>query len=173
MEPSEFLQIGEVVGVHGLKGNLKIRSYADSLSVFNPGRRLVVKTPAGSQRTYTIQSVRPHSRTTLLTFSDVVDRDSAEKLVGSALLIQKTELVEPENGAYYWFDLIGISVFTVAGEYLGQIDSILETGSNDVYVIKDPDRGRRYERLVPALKSVVTAIDLENRTMRVDLPEGL
>ncbi len=74
-----------------------------------------------------------------------------------------------EEDTYYWVDLIGLSVFAVCGEYLGRIHSIFPTGSNDVFVVKDENR----EILVPALASVVVDVDLEGRTVRVDLPEGL
>ena len=78
-----------------------------------------------------------------------------------------------EEGTYYWFDLIGLSVFTVEGEFLGQISSIIPTGSNDVYVVKDSKRGLDYERLIPALESVIRSIDIKMKTVRVNLPEGL
>jgi 16S rRNA processing protein RimM len=74
-----------------------------------------------------------------------------------------------ENGSYYWIDLIGIEVYTAEDDYLGRIESIIETGSNDVYVVKD----KKKEVLIPALKSVVTDIDLSQKRMQVDLPDGL
>jgi len=74
-----------------------------------------------------------------------------------------------DEGIYYWFDLIGIKVYTTEEKYLGRIESIVETGSNDVYVVKHGEK----EVLIPALESVVLDIDLEHKRMRVDLPEGL
>ena len=74
-----------------------------------------------------------------------------------------------EEGTYYWVDLIGIGVFTTEKEYLGRIESIVETGSNDVYVVKNGER----EILIPALETVVLDIDLGKKQMQVDLPEGL
>ena len=74
-----------------------------------------------------------------------------------------------EEGDYYWFDLIGLDVFGIDQKYLGRLESIIQTGSNDVYVVKKDDT----EILIPALESVVQKIDLKNRRMQVDLPEGL
>jgi 16S rRNA processing protein RimM len=85
------------------------------------------------------------------------------------LFIPETELPELDEDTYYWFELIGIEVYTTEDEYLGRIESVFPTGSNDVYVVKD----RQKEILVPALDSVVIDIDLEHKRMRVDLPEGL
>ena len=74
-----------------------------------------------------------------------------------------------ENGVYYWDDLIGIEVVSINGVPLGRIESIFQTGSNDVYVIKQGDR----ELLLPALRSVIKSIDLGARRMEVEVPEGL
>jgi len=72
-------------------------------------------------------------------------------------------------GHYYIFDIVGLGVFTVEGERLGVVSRVLRTGANDVYVVQ----GDGEEMYVPALKSVVRAIDLEARRMVVALPEGL
>ena len=74
-----------------------------------------------------------------------------------------------EKDSYFWFDLIGMAVFTTTGEYLGRLESIIETGSNDVYVVQDG----KEEVLVPALESVVVDVDIEANRMQVELPEGL
>jgi len=169
----DYLPIGIIVGVHGIHGNIKISSYAESLTVFKPQSRLVLKTTDGREKIYTVKWVKPHSKTTLLSLCGIDDRNSAEALIGAELLIEKSALPEPEEGSFYWFDLIGLSVFTVGGRYVGQIESILPTGSNDVYVVKDPRRGPKYEKLIPALESVIRAVDLKKKTMLVDLPEGL
>ena len=161
--------IGKIVGVHGTKGTNKIRSYAESLSVFAPGRAIFVRTVGGRETSFEIDWVKPHTRTPLLSFKGVTEHSQAQALIGAELFIPKAELPELDEGAYYWVDLIGIAVFTKENEYLGRIESIIETGSNDVYVVK----GDKTEVLIPALESVVKNIDLENKRMLVDLPEGL
>ena len=161
--------IGQIIGVHGIKGNFKLRSYAESLSVFQPDSVVVVVTSDGRQKPYEINWVKPHAKAALISFKGVDTRDQAEALIGCELFIEKSRLPEPEEGSYYWFDLIGLDVFDVDQKYLGRLESIFETGSNDVYVVKEGDE----EILIPALESVVQKIDLKNRRMQVDLPEGL
>ena len=158
----DLVLIGKIVGAHGLKGTSKIRSYAESLEIFKPGKVLLVSS-------YEIDWIKSHSRGALLTLKEVTGRDQAKSLIGSELYIEKAELPELEAGTYYWFDLIGVNVYTSDNSYLGSIASIIETGANDVYVVKDADR----EILVPALESVVQSIDIESKIMRVELPEGL
>ena len=161
--------IGQIVGVHGIKGNCKIRSYAESLSVFQTDSVVIVATSDGRQKTYEINWIKPHAKTALVSLKGVDTRDQAEALIGCELFIEKNRLPDPEEGSYYWFDLIGLDVFDEDQKYLGRLESIIQTGSNDVYVVKEDDT----EILIPALESVVHKIDLKNRRMLVDLPEGL
>ena len=165
----EVALVGKIVGAHGVKGTSKISTYVESLTIFKPGTDLLVCSPEGSEKSYEINWAKPHSRGTLLALKDVTSRDQAKTLVGSKLYIKRARLPKLEDGAYYWFDLIGLKVYTSDDQYLGRLNSIIETGANDVYVINKDDR----ELLIPALKSVVRSIDIESRIMRVELPEGL
>jgi 16S rRNA processing protein RimM len=173
VEPNGVVAIGKIVGAHGLNGTSKVFSYAESLSIFTPNRSITLRQPEGRERTYVIQWAKPHTRCILLALEGVTDRDQAESLIGSELLIPKSSLPEPEEGTYYWFDLIGLSVYTTDGLFLGRLESIIPTGSNDVYVVRphaDPEE-ERDEVLIPAIESVVREIDLERKVMRVELPE--
>jgi 16S rRNA processing protein RimM len=165
----EVVLIGKIVGVHGVKGTSKISPYIESLAILKPGTTLLMCTPDGSENSYEINWVKPHSRGALLALRDLTSRDQAKALVGSELYIKRAGLPKLEEDAYYWFDLIGLKVYTSDDEYLGRLDSIIETGANDVYVIKKDDR----EILIPALKSVVRSVDIGRKIMRVELPDGL
>ena len=161
--------IGKIVGVHGIKGVNKFKSYAQSLSVFSPGRSIVIRDNRNREASVELNWVKSHTKTPLISFKGVTDRDRAEALIGADLFIPQTELPELDEDTYYWFELIGIEVYTTKEDYLGRITSIFPTGSNDVYVVKDKEK----EVLIPALESVVIDIDLKQKKMRVDLPDGL
>jgi 16S rRNA processing protein RimM len=173
VEKNGFFPIGKIVGAHGVKGNIKVYSYAESLSFFEPGSSILIINAKGSENTYKIKWVKPHTRVLLLSLEGIESRDSAETLIGSEIIIKKADLPELEDGSYYWFKIIGLSVFTTDDQYLGKIESIISTGSNDVFVVKDQNKKQDNETLIPALESVVLEIDFELKTMRVDLPEGL
>lgn len=173
MEKNGFLSVGKIVGAHGVKGNLKIYSYADSVSVFKPGSSILVGRTGKTEKYYTIKWAKPHGKFILLSFKGIENRNAAETLIGSELFIERTALPELEEGVYYWVDIIGLSVFTADNQYIGHVESILATGSNDVYVVKDPNKEHNNEILIPAIESVVLDIDFENKRMRVNLPEGL
>ena len=135
---------------------------------FEKGTRLNAAAPAGDIE-LTVQSAAPHKKGLLLTFKEVGHINTLEPLVGSELFVDRADLPDPEDGSYYWVDIIGLRVETVDGVFLGKVDSIFPTGSNDVYVVKD---GKK-EILVPALASVLKDVDLDQGIMVVDLPEGL
>ncbi len=169
MEKEDFLPMGKVVGTHGIQGTLKVYSDSESWSLFGSGSSIFIRKPDGSVNSWHIKWVRPHKRFLLLSLEGVSTLEAAQDFKGAQVLVDKTALPRLEEGSFYWFDLMGLRVFSMDGSLLGKIESIIETGSNDVYVVRKGNR----ETLIPALTKVVKAVDLENRTMQVDLPEGL
>lgn len=165
----DTVRIGDVIGVHGLQGGLKIRSHADSLMPYETGRALYFEDIDGHSQTLVVAWVKPHGKGLLLALEGIDDRDAAEALIGRCIAVDKATLPELEDGTYYWFELIGLAVYTAQGQYLGILETILPTGSNDVYVVRNGND----EILVPALASVVQVIDIAQRRMEVVLPEGL
>ncbi len=173
MGENDFLLMGKVVGVHGLKGALKVYSYAESMAIFEPDSLIRIRNARGRQKTFKIEWTRSHKRTVLLALKGIENRNQAEALVESEIFIKKSCLPELEDEAYYWFDIIGLSVFTMDGKYIGKVESIFPTGSNDIYIVKNSTKAADSEMLIPALESVVLSIDLKNKKMHVDLPESL
>ena len=169
MDKKGYVLIGKIVGVHGLKGTNKFKSYAESLSVFYPGQSILIRDNRNRETSVELDWIKSHTGTPLISFKGVTDRDRAEAFIGAELFIPETELPKLDEDTYYWFELIGIEVYNTQEDYLGRITSIFPTGSNDVYVVKNKTK----EVLIPALESVVIDIDLELKRMRVDLPEGL
>jgi 16S rRNA processing protein RimM len=169
MGESACLIVGKIVGTHGIRGDLKVLSYADSLDAFAPGKELVFsreKKPAGS---FTVTSCRPHKSVILLAIDGITSIETAKAWVGCQVCTEKDSLPPLEEGVYYWYQIIGMKVFTTDDMPLGHVEAIFPTGSNDVYVVRD---GKK-EVLVPAIDSVVLHIDVNEKVMTVDLPEGL
>lgn len=173
MDKKGFLLIGKIIDAHGVKGNLKVRSYAESLAVFEQSGSILVVNAQEFAKIFKIKWVKPHGRVLLLSLDGVENRDLAEALIGSELLVKRDCLPELVDGDYYWFDIIGLAVFTTDEKYIGLVESIIPTGSNDVYVVKDEQKDRDNEILIPAIESVILSIDLEQKRMVVDLPEEL
>jgi len=166
-----FLLIGKITGAHGIKGTSKAFFYSESLFAFESDSLILLKNPEGLEKIYEIKWVKPHGRGFLLSLKGISCREEAKALIGSELFIKKEKLPELEDGTYYWFDIIGLAVYTIEDKYLGRVESIIPTGSNDVYVVKD--KAGNSEVLIPALESVVKKIDFKLKIIQVDLPEGL
>jgi len=168
LSEKDLLLIAEIVGVHGIRGNLRVCSYAESDDIFTPGMSVRLK---NDQEDFfcTVKQVSSYRQGLLLCLDGVDDRNRAESMVGYGIYIEKSCLPVPEEGSYYWSDLIGLSVFDRGDVFLGKLESLIPTGSNDVYVVKNGSK----EILIPAIAAVVTEIDPEKGIMRVELPEGL
>ena len=165
----EHISIGEIVGAHGLKGAVKICFYGDGELLFSRGDTISIRDKKSAVKTFIIEWTSFETKNILMRFRGVTDRNASAMLIGCEIIIEKGVLPDLDDGSYYWVDIIGLSVFTSHKNYLGLVDSVIPTGSNDVYVVKDGMK----EVLIPALASVVKKIDLEKKTMTVDLPEGL
>ncbi|MBF0226172.1 MAG: 16S rRNA processing protein RimM [Desulfobacterales bacterium] len=161
--------MGKIVGVHGIKGIIKILSHADSFSFFCPGRYIFLKSQKGDFSTYKIEWSKPHKKIVLASFKGIDTCEKAAEFIGTEIFIDKNELPYLEEGVYYWFEIIGLSVYSVLNEYIGIIESIIPAGSNDVYVVKNKEK----EILLPAIESVIKDINISKKTMIVDIPEGL
>jgi 16S rRNA processing protein RimM len=169
---NEWIQIGEVIGALGIKGGIKIYSYAESVEFFAPGRQIVIDSAVGRD-VFKIMHAQPHKKIMRVALEQVATRDQAEALTGSGVWIHKTQLPALEDDTYYWADLIGLQAYSVTGQHLGEVTEIIPTGANDVYVIQPPAGQNCEEILVPAIASVVCEIDMESGRITVDLPEGL
>jgi len=164
-----LLPVGEIVGIYGVKGVVKVRSHFDEDSIYRSGTRVFIEDARGRRSSHSIEWARAHKRLLLVALENIFRKESAEALVGARILAERELLPEPEEGEYYWSDLIGLSVHSTDGQYLGRLEDIIATGSNDVFVVRDGDR----ETLLPALERVVKEIDIEQGRMRVDVPDGL
>lgn len=172
MNKEGFVLIGKVLKAHGLGGAVKVCSYAESVKIFEEADQIfVLDKDSGTQNAFKIKGARSGpGKSVILSFNRVENIDQASMLSGCDILIKKSALPEVEEGVYYWADIIGLEVFKSTGQSIGKVEAIVETGSNDVYIVRGEDQA---ETLVPALESVVLSIDIDKAAMVVELPEGL
>jgi len=171
----DLISVGRILGAHGRDGEIRVKSTSDVPGRFDEGNTLILSKDGivAEEQTYRIarsrSTVSKGNVELILAFQDFYDRDLAQQLAGYWLCVDQSEVPESEEGEFFHYQLLGLKVRTVEGEDLGKLAEILETGSNDVYVIS----GGEKELLVPALASVVREIDINGGVMVVDLPEGL
>lgn len=166
---NKYLEIGQIVNTRGLKGEVKVNSYSEDPERFEKIKTIILKTK-GKEQEYEIQKVTYNKNQVILKLKNVDTIEDAEKLRNSIILIDRDSLGELPEDVYYIADLIGLDVFTDENEYLGKVDDIFNTKSNDVYVVKD-DLGK--SKLLPGIPEVIKEISLEDGKIIVHLIEGL
>jgi 16S rRNA processing protein RimM len=165
VDPS--LPIGKVIKTHGLRGHLKVLPYGETFSTLSAEEKITANLPDGTSLTLTVAEIRPHQKTFLLISREIGSVEEAHHLVGAELCVPESRLPPTESNEFYWYQLIGLEVVDTEGQKLGTLEEIIETGSNDVYVVR---RGGE-EILIPAIEEVVRKVDLQRRLMTVYLPE--
>ena len=162
-----FVKIGNVANIHGIKGEIKVYPYTDDFDNFLKYKEIYV----GENKTkYTVKSSRLHKNMVLFTLDGVSDPNTAETLKTLDIFIDEKNLKKLSKNSYYVKDLIGIEVIdTLKNESIGKITDVLKYAANDVYEIEH-DGNKFY---IPAIKDVVKTVDILNRKMYVELMEGL
>lgn len=161
--------VARLLKPHGLRGEIAAKLLTDHPERVAAGASFLLSAPVAEATRVVISSVRFKKDLLLLTLEGVSDRAGAETFSGISLMMPVANLPELEMGSYYHRDLLGMRVVTSEGRNLGHLREILETGANDVYVVR---RGSR-EVLLPAIQSVVKSVDVKSGVMTADPLPGL
>ena len=167
---SELLvEIGRIVGTHGLRGDLKVRLHAADPEVMQAAQLLYLRLPEGEMLTVEPCRQTLHKGQVLLRLRGLESINQVEHLVGSLVKLPKNELPELVDDEYYWSQLKGFQVVDRQRGEIGFLQQMFTTAAHDVYVVK----GGYGEVLIPAVGQFIEEINLEERRMLVDLPDGL
>jgi 16S rRNA processing protein RimM len=138
-------------------------------AVFGSGRRVILSGARIAEREAEIDFFRRQHGHCVVKFQGIDGISEAEKYIAAEIRIPAGDLPEPEEGAYYTFDLKGCQVFAAGGDYIGIVTDVLDSGGNRILKV---DREEE-ETLIPFAESYLKSIDLDQRRIEVDLPEGL
>jgi 16S rRNA processing protein RimM len=161
---SEYVVLGRINGLYGVRGWVKIYSHTEPRENILSYTPLYVKLKDGWTPLERLAGKR-HGKGVVAQFAAYEDRDLAATLVGADIAVRREQLPAVAEDEFYWHELVGLQVLTLEGQALGVVDHLLETGANDVLVVKQGND----ERLIPYIPGeVVTDIDLDTAVMRVD-----
>ena len=166
---TKYLEIGQIVNTFGIKGIVKIRPFTDDIRRFDKLETIYIENKK-SRKEYEVEEVKYHKNMVLMKLKGVNTIEEAELLRQSYLLVDREKEEPLEEGVYYIVDLLGLEVYTDEGQLLGKVEDIFNTGSNDIYVVKN-ELGKQI--LLPAIDDVLKEIDMENRKVIVHLIPGL
>ena len=164
---SEHLVVGRVIRPHGVRGMLLVDAFSEIIHSIRPSNQILMgpnKVPV------VVRSFRPHQARFLLSIEGCEDRWAADSYRGQEICLRLDDAEPLPEGVYYHWQILGLSVITEEGEDLGKVDQILETGANDVYLVRD-EAGD--DLLIPAIKSVILRTNLRDGQIVVRLIPGL
>ncbi|KRN88612.1 ribosome maturation factor RimM [Ligilactobacillus ceti] len=167
-----YYDIGKIVNTHGIRGEVRVMATTDFPEErFRPGNVVYLFEKGAKQPLeLEIKSHRKHKNFDLLVFKGYENINLIEKYKGSDLKVTEDQQEELEEGSYYYREIIGLDVIDQTGEVIGQVSEIMETGANDVWVVKR--RGKK-ELLLPVIPDVIQEVDIPNNKLIVEVPEGL
>lgn len=164
----ELVPIARITGAHGIKGEVKAAPYGDlddmdweAVAVFLAGK--------GGARPARVTRARRHKGVFILELDGVADRNAAEALAGLDIAVRHSDLPETAEDEYYYFELVGMDVYSEDSKHIGRVSDVMETGSNDVLVVDGPYG----EVLVPAIEQVIVRVDPDKKEIIIRLLEGI
>ncbi len=160
----DYLVIGRVTGAWGTKGELKVQVLTDFAQRFSPGADVFIQ----GQR-FAIEGSHQQGKSWVIKLSSIDDVEAAAALRGRELEVPRESGFRLPPGQYYWFQIVGLQVYTTQGEHVGEVVQVLPNPANDCYLV----RGQRGEVLVPAVEDVVISIDLDNGKLVIEPIPGL
>lgn len=170
----KYYTIGKLVNTHALQGEMRVIASTDFPEQrFKIGNKLAVFDHDVKLAELEVDASRKHKNFIILHFKGLHNINDVEQYKGKILKIAESQKEKDELGEneYYYYQIIGLGVYTVEGEYLGKIREITALGPNDVWAIQRPNGGK--EILIPYIADVVKEIDLENEKVIIEVMEGL
>ncbi len=166
---TDRFQVGVITSTHGIRGEVKVYPTTDDVRRFRKLKTVTADTGHESLVLH-IRSVKFFKQFVILSFDEYNDINEVGFLKKASLTIDRSDAVSLDKDEYFVADLIGLKCITDTGETLGEIKDVLETGANDVYVIRQADNS---ELLVPAIKDCIFGVDMDEGIMKIHLLEGL
>ncbi len=161
----EKIEIGQIVNTFGIKGFVKINPWVDDIERFESLKTVYIK-----DAQLEIEEVKYQKNMVLVKFKGIETIEQAEKLRNAYIEIDRKDAIQLEEGQYFIADLLGMEVYSDEGKMLGIVDDIYNTGSNDIYVVKN-ELGKSI--LLPAITEVIKEVNLEENKIIVHLLKGL
>ncbi|MBQ4145602.1 MAG: ribosome maturation factor RimM [Clostridia bacterium] len=161
----KILELGKVVNTHGIRGEIKVQPWCDDPEIFSELEYIYI-----DDKKYDIEKSRLHKNCVIVKLDQINNINEAELLREKIVTIEREKLGELPEGTYYIADLEGLTVKTIDGEILGEIEDVIKTGSNDVYVLKSSSKK---PILIPVIEQVVKEVNIEDGYVLVELMEGL
>lgn len=177
--PTDAVEVGRVMGAWGIKGGIRVKPFAADPQALFASKRWFLRPPEGPRPLgvkapafpglLRIVTAKEHGDGVVATAQELPDRDAAEALKGAAVFVSRSSFPTPDEGEFYWIDLIGLQVQNRAGAGLGEVIGLIETGPHCVLRIRpEGTQAEADEVLIPFVDAYVDGVDLPARRIAVD-----
>ena len=187
--PADAVEVGRIADAWGIKGWFKVLPHSASPEALFSSKRWYLLPPekqqarparAAASATPTpslpwteplllkVKEAREHSDSIVACSADVTDRNGAEALKGARVFVSRSSFPTPEDGEYYWVDLMGLPVTNREGVSLGVVHDLLATGPQTVLVLRADEGSKKVERMIPFVDAFIDKVDLQARCITVD-----
>lgn len=165
----ELFRVGVISNTHGIKGEVKVYPTTDDIRRFDNLKKVILDT--GKEHiNLNVSGVKYFKNMVILKFKEFDNINDIIKYKGMDLLVTRENAIPLEEGEYYIADIIGSDVITDEDKHLGKLVDVMQTGANDVYVVK-MENGK--EVLLPSIKQCILDRDIENKVVKVHIMKGL
>lgn len=165
----QFLRVGIISSTHGVRGEVKIFPTTDDLHRFKELKEVFLDT-GKNQIPLEVERVKYFKQFAIVKFRGIDNINDIEKYKGRSIYVERTNATELQEDEYYIADIIGMDIYTEDGRYFGKLQDVMETGANDVYIVKSEQYG---EVLIPAIRQCILDVDIKENKMKVHLMDGL
>jgi len=165
-----LIAYGKITKAHGLSGGLKLLPFSRLPENLNSITRIFIDSP-GNRRPepFSLEECRFEKGSAVIRLEGIDSIEEAEKLIGREVYIEKSDLPELGEGEFYWFDLIGLDVYTEDGRYAGKVESLIDRALQSVLVVRDGEK----EALIPLSEPIIKEINLNESKIIISPVEGL
>ncbi len=164
-----LVSLGRLVKTHGVGGELRLRPYASPCPTLKKGLIVQLQDHAGQLTPARITKLRPHPPLLLIGFEGIVSREQAQSLCGHIVTVREHQLPPLRDNEFYYYQTVGLTVLTTAGQEIGTVREIFFSGGHDVWVVR---QGKK-EYLIPITQEIVRSIDIPGRQSVIEPLEGL
>ena len=183
--PADAVEVGRILDAWGIKGWFKVLPHSASPEALFSSKRWFLLPPERSVKPrrptepavaddwaqpllLRVREAKEHSDSIVASSADIADRSAAESLKGARVFVPRSSFPTPEDGEYYWVDLIGLQVVNREGVALGEVRDLMATGPQTVLVLQAEEGGKTIERMIPFVAAFVDKVDTAARCITVD-----
>ena len=164
----DYIQVGKIINTHGIKGEVKVFPLTDDIFRFDELKKVYL---GEAKLKVEIESVKYHKGLVIIKFRGIDNINHVVSFKDDFIYVDEEDRIELPKGQYFIYDIVGCMVLNTKGEKIGLVTEVIQSASNDVYVVKNHEKNKEY--MIPAVKEFFVLIDIKDKKIVIDPIEGM